>query len=218
MRRPHRLLWPLLAVLLSALAIAAPASADYRDIYDECEQGQLTKQYSAKDLRLAAQRMSSYLRDYSNCSDAIYAAQTSAKRNAANQNSGKPGSGSSNAGGTGTGTGTGSGGGSGTTGGTGGSAGSGSGTSGPASPGAPPGLSADEKYIASTAAAQQVDAGGSLEAALAAAKVPESVLGFSSDGSKLPLSLVVALAASGLLAVIALGVTVLPRLRRFRAD
>lgn len=211
MRRPHRLLWPLLAVLVAVLSVATPASADYRDIYDECEQGQLSKQYTAKELRLAAQRMGSYQRDYTNCSDAIAAAQTAAKRNAANQSSGKPqsGNGSPAVGTSGGGTGTG------TTGGTGASGSTG--TSGPASPGAPPGLSADEKYIASTAAGQQVDASGSLEGALAAAKIPASALTFSSDGAALPLSLIVALAASGALVLLALGATLLPRLRRFRA-
>lgn len=214
MRRLHRLLWPLLAVLFAVLSVAAPASADYRDIYDECEQGVLSKPYSAKELRLAAQRMGSYQRDYTNCSDAIVAAQTAARSNAANQNSGQPRSGNgSNGGGTGGGSGSTAGGGTGTTTGT----TAGTSNSGPASPGAPPGLSADEKYIASTAAAQQVDSAGSLEAALAAAKVPASALTFSSDGATLPLPLIVALAASGGLALLALGAALLPRLRRFRA-
>lgn len=214
MLRLHRLLWPLLAVLFTVLCVATPASADYRDIYDECEQGVLNKQYSAKDLRLAAQRMGAYQRDYTNCSDAIIAAQTTAKSNTANQNSGKPGSGT-----TGGGTTSGGGGGTGTTTGSGTGTGTGTGTSsGPASPGAPPGLSADEKYIASTAASEQVDAGGSLEAALVAAKIPASALNFSSDGATLPLPLIVALATSGVLAVLAVGFALLPRLRRFRAD
>lgn len=216
MRRFHRLTWPLLAVLFAVLSAASPASADYRDVYDECEQGQLSKQYSAKDLRQAAQNMSSYLRDYTNCSDAIYGAQTSAKRNAANQSSGKPGSGSGTGAATtgGTGTTTGSGTGTGSSGGGGGS----SSTSGPASPGAPPGLSADEKYIASTAAAQQVDAAGTLDAALAAAKVPTSAIDFANDGTSLPLPLIVALAGSGVLALLAGAFALGSRLRRFRAD
>lgn len=210
--RPLRLSWPLLAVLLAVLCTAAPAGADYRDVYDECESGVLSKRYSAKDLKLAAQKMSAYQRDYTNCSDAIVQAQTSGKRGTGSGS----GTGKSGNGGTGASSGTGAtsggatGGGAGTT--AGGSAGGGS------APGSASPLSPDEKYVASQAAIQQADAAGSPQQLLAAAEIPESALTYSSVGAAVPLPLTVALVASAVLALLAAAMSLLARRRRSRVD
>lgn len=204
-----------MAVLLAVLCTAGPAAADYRAVYDECENGVLTGKYSAKDLKLAAQRMSAYQRDYTNCSDAIAQAQGSGSRgkksgsgSGSNSNGGSGGNGATNgAGGNGGG---GAGGGSGTSG------GSGSGDAG--STPSVSALSPDEKYIASQAAVQQADAAGSPKQLLAAAKVPESALAYSSAGTSLPLSLVIALATSAVLALLAATMSLLARWRRTRVD
>lgn len=196
---------------MAVLCTAGPAAADYREILDECASGELSKRYSAKDLKLASQKMSAYQRDYTNCSDAIVAGQSS--RGNGTQSGPKSGSGSPNGGpGTtgGSGGGSDTGGGSGTTGGDSGADGS---TPGPVSA-----LSPDEKYIASQAAAQQADAAGSPTQLLAAAKVPESALAYSSVGTSLPLPLVIALAASAALALLAAAMSLLARWRRPRVD
>jgi hypothetical protein len=211
--RSHRPLWPLLAVLLAVLGAASPAAADYRDVYDECESGTLTSKFTARELQQAAQRMSAHQRDYSNCSDAIYQAQTDAERTKSNGAGSGGGSGTgggstgggSNAGGSTTGTADGSG----------STGGSGSGSSTPA-PSA--NLTPDEKYVASQAAVQQADAAGSLEQLLAAAKVPSSALTYSSASAPIPSSLVIALVASGVLALLAAVLSLLARFRRTRVD
>ncbi|MFA4929638.1 MAG: hypothetical protein WC558_14060 [Patulibacter sp.] len=207
-----------MAVLLAVLCTASPAVADYRDVYKQCESGTLTTKFSARDLQQASQRMSSYLRDYTNCSDAIYQAQTNAERTKSGRTGSGGGSGSSNGGGstsggggssTGSG-GSGSGGGSTTGGGSGGSTGS------TATPSA--NLTPDEKYVASQAALQQADAAGSLEQMLAAAKIPSSALTYSSASAPMPVSLVIALVASGVLALLAAVLSLLARFRRTRVD
>lgn len=205
--RPLRPSWPLLAVLLAVLCTAAPAAADYRDVLAECENG-LSKQYSAKDLKQAAQKMSAYQRDYTTCSDAIVQAQTSGQRARDRASSGNGGSGTSNGSGTGTGTGTGTGGGSGSAG----------GGSGPADASPSPALTADQQYEARTIATAAADAGGTIQQAFAAAHVPPEALTLSASSSPLPLSLVVALAASALLAITAAVFSFLARIRRTRVD
>jgi hypothetical protein len=210
--RPLRLSWPLLAVLLAVLCTAGPAAADYRDVLGECESGVLSKQYSAKDLKLAGQKMSAYQRDYTNCSDAIVLAQSSGKRARDRAGSGNAGSGSNggNANGTGSGTSNGSGGSTG---------GSGTGTGGAPADAAPsPTLTPDEQYTARTAAAAAADAGGTIEQAFAAARVPPEALALSSASNPLPVTLVVALVASALLAITAAVFSFLARVRRSRVD
>lgn len=210
MPRPLRLSWPLLAVLLAVLCTAGPAAADYREILGECNSGELSKQYSAKDLKLASQKMSAYQRDYTNCSDAIILAQTSGKRARDRATSGNGGSGTN--GGTGTG-------------GTGSSGTGTSGTNGGTSTGGAPAdaspsgsLTADQQYTARTAASAAADAGGTLEQAFAAARVPPEALALGSSSSPLPVTLVVALVASALLAIAAAVFSVLARVRRSRVD
>lgn len=202
--RSLRLSWPLLAVLLAVLSTAGPAAADYRDVLDECETG-LSRQYSAKDLRLAAQKMSAYQRDYTNCSDAIVQAQTSGKRARDRAGSGN----GSTTGGAGGGTGS-------TNGGTAGGSGS---TSAPPADAAPsPTLTPDQQHEARTAAAAAADASGTIEQAFAAARVPPEALALSSASSSLPVTLVVALVASAVLALVAAVFSVLARVRRSRVD
>lgn len=219
MRRPQRLSWPLLAVLLAVLATASPAAADYRDVYKECESGKLTTRFSAKDLKQAAQRMNSYQRDYTNCSDAIYQAQTNAGRSGGGGNGqASSRSGSGTGGGATAGSGTANGGATGdatgapATGTTDGTTGTGGSAGGSAT------LTPDEKYIATQAATQAADASGSLEQMLAAAKVPDSALTYAPASASMPLPLVVALAASAVLAVLAAVMTLLARVRRARVD
>lgn len=211
MPRPLRPSWPLLAVLLAVLCTAAPAAADYRDVLAECENG-LTKQYSAKDLQKAAQKMSAYQRDYTTCSDAIVQAQTSGQRARDRAGSGKGGSGTSNGSGAGSGTSTGTGTGGGMSG------GSSGGGSGPADASPSPSLTADQQQAARTAATAAADAGGTIEQAFAAAHVPPKALALSSASSPLPVSLLVALGASAVLAITAAVFSVLARVRRSRVD
>lgn len=212
MHRIHRLLWPLLAVLIAVLSTAPPAAADYRDVYKQCESGTLTSRFSARDLQLASQRMSSYLRDYTNCSDAIFQAQTSSQRARDNANPGT-GGGSSN------GSGISAGGGIAGSGGSSGGGGSSTGSSQPPADGAPsPTLSADDQFTARTAAEQAADANGTLEQAFAAARVPADALALSSTSRALPATLVVALTAAALLAVGAAAFSGLARVRRSRVD
>lgn len=206
--RPLRLSWPLLAVLLTVLCTAGPAAADYRDIYDECQSGVLSRQYSAKDLKLAAQRMGAYERDYTNCMDAIVQAQTSGKRARDRAGSGTSGPGANGGSSTGAGTGTG--------GGTGGSGTTAGGVPADAAPS--PTLTPDQKYTAQTAAANAADASGTIQQAFAAARVPPEALALASASNPLPVPLIVALAASALLALAAAVFSVLARVRRSRVD
>lgn len=208
MHRSHRPLWPLLAVLLAVLCTASPATADYRDVYDECESGTLTSKFSARELQQASQKMSAHQRDYTNCSDAIYQAQTNAERTKSKSTgSNGAGGGADSGGGSTGGGGAGSAGGSGTAGG---------GTDSTPAPSA--NLTPDEKYIATQAAVRQADAAGSLDAMLAAAKIPSSALTYSSASAPVPPSLVIALAASGVLALLAAVLALLARFRRTRVD
>lgn len=208
MHRPLRLSWPLLAVLLAVLCTAGPAAADYREILGECESGVLSKQYSSKDLKLASQKMSAYQRDYTNCSDAIVLAQTSGQRARDRASSGNGGGGTNGGSGNGTGSGT-----SGTT------NGSGTGNGGAPADAAPsPTLTPDQQYTARTAASSAADAGGTIEQAFAAARVPPEALALSSSSSPMPVTLVVALAASALLAITAAVFSFLARIRRSRVD
>lgn len=207
-----------MAVLLAVLCTASPAVADYRDVYKQCESGTLTTKFSARDLQQASQRMSSYLRDYTNCSDAIYQAQTNAERTKSGKTGSGGGSGSTGSGGGSAGGGGGSSTGSGSSGSGGGSTAGGT-TGGAVAKSTPSAnLTPDEKYIASQAALQQADAAGSLEQMLAAAKIPSSALTYSSASAPMPVSLVIALAASGVLALLAVVLSLFARFRRTRVD
>ena len=64
----------LFTTLLALLAFPAGASASPAQIYDDCENGRLDKQYSNSDLRKALRDVPEDFDEYTNCSDIIRAA------------------------------------------------------------------------------------------------------------------------------------------------
>lgn len=73
----HRLsLIPLLLAMFVALAgVPATASADYKRVFTDCNDGTLDGSYTAKELQEAMRNLDAFTGDYSECSDAIVQAQ-----------------------------------------------------------------------------------------------------------------------------------------------
>lgn len=108
----HRLsLIPLLLAMVVALAgVPATASADYKRVYTDCTDGTLDGTYSAKELQEAMRNAEANVGDYTECADAITAAQQAQAGGGGSSSGGQGGStGGSGATGSGGGTSSGSG-------------------------------------------------------------------------------------------------------------
>lgn len=193
---------PFLLTLLLAAAVPSVASADYRKIYDECQEGVLTNSYSAKELKQAADNLSGYDRDYSSCADAIARAQNQLGKTKSNATDG---SGTANGGSTG-----GSAGGGSTGSGTGGTAGGGGGggtTDGTDAVSDARQADVVENQEATNLAIQQAnEAAAAQERALAGVQIPASALGLGTSGESLPVPLLVALLAGCVAAAAVAGI------------
>jgi hypothetical protein len=224
----HRLsILPLLLTAVVAFGVApAGASADYKAIYSDCDDGTIDGNYTVKELQQALRNIEGNLGDYSECSDVIVGATQKAAAGKA-----RAGGGSSTTGGGGSST-------AGTSGSTGGSTPStgttGGGTTGgttatPSVTGGPTqdaantsaaddarNATATEQAAALAAAAAAESAAGKQAADLKDVAVSAAALELGGSSPALPLPLAVALAACVAAACIAGGTTGLQALRRRR--
>ena len=220
----HRLsLIPLLLAMFVALAgVPAAASADYKRVYADCTDGTLDGTYTAKELQEAMRNAEANVGDYTECADAITAAQQALAAGGGSSSGGGSNQGGTSGGGSGT---TGSGGGSGTTGGSG--ATSTPSTGGDASSTEPPATpdrqndardaDAAEKAAALAAATASAEQKAGDEAAeLKNTGVPTAALELGGSDTSLPGPLLLTLVACVLAACLAGAGTGVQALRRRR--
>ncbi|WP_022927352.1 hypothetical protein [Patulibacter americanus] len=203
----------LVALTAGAPAVASATSPAVQSIYEDCEDGTLDKRYSDAQLSAAMRDIEANTGEYSECSDAIYAAQlgltgaagkaAKAARDAAGGTPGKGGDTAKDGATT-----------------DGGAAGDPAGA-GAAAPAADPtdgrGASDAEKAAAAAAATAAADAPASRGAAtLLGAAVPAAAVEMGATRIAMPLPAVIAVGVCALLGVLAGVATLVTRLTRPR--